>query len=131
MKIKVLIVEPEKEPYEKIIDNELETLQNIVYGLIEFIEMEKGVDLIINEEGKIDGLPFNRYITNDVIAGTFIIAGERNGKTISLSDDMIKKYKEYFKLSNHEHIIEMYKSKYESTSQLVYGGFIGGYHGWM
>lgn len=126
-KIKVLIVEPGKEPYEKIVENTLESLQNIVYGRIEMLEIEKGVDLILNEEGKLAGLPFNRYITNDMLCGTFIVAGEKNGETISLSNEMLDKYKEYFELSKHEHIVEMYKSKYSSSSELAYCGFVGGY----
>lgn len=125
--IKVLIVEPEKEPYIKEIENNLESLQNIVYGCIDIIQMEKGVDLIVNDEGKINGLPFNRYITNDMIAGTFIVAGEKNGKMISLTNDMIKKYMEYFKISNHDHIVNMYKSRFSNSSELVNCEFIGGW----
>lgn len=118
-KIKDLIVEPGKEPYEKKIKNSLKSLQNEVNGFIEFMEIEKGVDLILNEEGKINNLPFNRYAMNDILCGTFIVAGQINGETIALNNNMIEKYKEYFKLSNHEQIVEQFKNRYGSSSELV------------
>lgn len=76
-KIKILVIEPEKEPYVKLINNTLKSLQKEVDGFIEIVSIEDGVDLIINEEGKLCDMPFNRYITNDMIVGTFIVAGEK------------------------------------------------------
>ena len=65
-KIRVLIVEPRKEPYVKEIEDTLEEKQKIVGGLIDFIELEDDVDLIFNEESKINNLEMNRIITNDI-----------------------------------------------------------------
>ena len=62
-KIRVLIVEPNKEPYQKRINHTLEDMQNVVGGLIEFVELEHNVDLICNEEGKIYNLPMNRAMS--------------------------------------------------------------------
>lgn len=95
-KIKILIVESEKRPYVKYIENTLEEKQCIVGGLLYFYEAEKDVDFIWNEEGKELDLEFNRVITNDVIAGTFIIAGQKNGESISLTRKQIRKYKKLF-----------------------------------
>ena len=50
-KIRVLIVEPNKEPRQVRIEHTLKNLQKIVGGLIEFVELEHNVDLICNEEG--------------------------------------------------------------------------------
>lgn len=125
-KIKVLVVEPGKEPYIKEIKNSLKSFQNEVDGYIEFVSMENGVDLILNEEGKLLGLPFNRYVLNDVLCGTFLVVGEINGETIALSNEKIEKYKEYFKLSNHEHIINQFQNKYDSSSELANCQYIGG-----
>ncbi|MCI8308782.1 MAG: DUF3846 domain-containing protein [Clostridia bacterium] len=101
-RIKVIIVEPNKKPYISEIDNTLEKLQEIVGGFIDILKIENGVDLIINDEGKINNLPPNRYLPNDFIAGTFIIAGGDNetGETISLSDDVLEKYIDYFSIEN-------------------------------
>ena len=99
-KIKVIIVETNKEPYITEIENTLEKLQEIVGGFIDIVEIENGVDLIINDEGKINNLPPNRYLQTDFIAGTFIIAGGNNqtGDTISLSDILHM----FFSISNQK-----------------------------
>lgn len=104
-KIRILIVEPNKEPYQKKIQNTLRDLQNIVNGYIEVLQLEHNVDIICNEEGKINGLPLNKVVDYDIIAGTFIIAGNKKSETISLSRKQIKKYKEMFKLSKHNQYI--------------------------
>ena len=113
-KIRALIVEPGKEPKQIKIEHTLKSLQSIVGGLIEFVELEHNVDLICNEEGKLQRLKLNRCIGNDIIAGTFIIVGQHYGETISLSRKQIKKYKNIFKLKNN-HIQEfLIKLLYES-----------------
>jgi len=98
--INVLIVEPNELPYEKEIPNTLEAKQEIVGGYIECTSLldDDSVSIICNEEGKINGLPLNRYIGHDIIAGTFIIAGDdyENGEFKSLTEEQIKKYKERF-----------------------------------
>lgn len=118
-KIKILIVEPTLDPYVKEIENTLEKKQKIVGGLIEFVELEDDIDLICNEKGKIYNLPMNRIIKNDIICGTFIIAGQKNGETVSLTDSQIRKYKSYFKLRKHTIPIALLKNKYKESSNLL------------
>lgn len=118
-KIKVLIVDPTIDPYIEEIENTLEEKQKIVGGLIEFVELEDNIDLICNEEGKIHNLQMNRIIKNDVICGTFIITGQENGESISLTDEQIRKYKSYFKLRNHTIPIVLLKNKYKESSKLL------------
>ena len=101
-KIRVLIVEPNKEPKQIKIEHTLKSLQSIVGGLVEFVGIEHNLDLICNEEGKINGLELNRCVGNDIIAGTFIIVGQHYGETISLSRKQIKKYKNIFRLDNNK-----------------------------
>ena len=124
--IKVLVVEPNKEPYIKEIENSLESLQDIVGGLIEYINLENNVDLICNEEGKINNLPFNRSIGNDIIAGTFIIAGVnlQNGETISIPKDKVNKYTKFFSLANHNNIINYLNAEFMDSSNLAYMKFV-------
>lgn len=105
-KIRILVVEPNKEPYVLKVEHTLKNLQQIVGGLIEFVELEPNADLICNEEGKINGLELNRIVGNDIIAGTFFIAGQHQGETISLSRKQIKKYKAIFKINKDKDIIE-------------------------
>lgn len=98
-KIRALIVEPYKEPYEVLLDNSLKSRQKIVGGLIEYCYLldDDSVALICNDEGKIFRLPFNREIGYDVICGNFIIVGDNgSGEDLSLTDEQINKYKERF-----------------------------------
>lgn len=98
--IKVLVVEPNKLPYEKVIQNRLRDKQQIVDGYIEYVRLleDDSVVLICNEDGKINGSEYNRDIGYDIIAGTFIIAREcaDDGEDRSLTDEQIEKYKDRF-----------------------------------
>ena len=103
-KIKVLVVEPEKEPYVKEIGTDLESLQREVDGYIEsFYPTDDDVVFIVNDEDKINGMPMNRAMRDedgqlyDIISGTFIIAGVWDYDFASLSPEMIEKYSERFK----------------------------------
>ena len=124
-KIRVLIVEPNKEPYQARIKKGLEEKQKIVGGLIEFVELEHNVDLICNEEGKILNLEMNRVIENDIICGTFIIAGQHEGETISLSRKQIKKYKRVFKLKTDKAIIKFLGQEEINSVDLLEFNLIG------
>jgi len=98
--LRVLYVEPEKLPQEMIIENSLEKKQELVGGLIEYANLldDNEVLIICNEEGKILGLPYNRDIGHDIIAGSFILVGNdtRLGEDISLTDKQIEKYTKVF-----------------------------------
>jgi len=97
--IKVLVVEPYELPREEFIKNSLEAKQKMVDGHIEYAYMldDPSVALICNEEGKMIGLPLNRDIGHDIIAGNFIIVGDNDtGEDRSLTDEQISKYKERF-----------------------------------
>lgn len=118
-KIRVLIVDPILDPLIKEIPNTLEEKQKIVGGTIQFTELEEDVDLIWNEKGKILNLEMNRIITNDVVCGTFIIAGQVGGESVSLTEKQIEKYKRYFKLRNHTIPISLIKNKYKESSNLI------------
>lgn len=118
-KIRILVVEPNKEPYKKKIPHTLENMQRVVGGLIEFVELEYNIDLICNEEGKIYNLPMNRAIQNDIVAGTFFIAGQHHGETISLSKKQIKRYKDIFKLNRDKDLIDMLNKEVKNSSNLL------------
>lgn len=109
-KIKALIVEPDKLPYEKIISNTLRDKQQIVDGYIEYVRLldDDSVVLICNEEDKINGSKYNRDIGYDIIAGTFIIVRENpdDGEDRSLTDEQIEKYKERFNEESIEKTIQ-------------------------
>lgn len=128
-----MIVEPYKLPYKQTIKNDLETKQKIVGGLIEVTSLldDEDVALICNEEGKMYGMPLNRDIGYDIIAGTFIIAGEvdEEGEFTSLTEEQIEKYKNRF---NQKSIADteakvtaiLLKNKIKNDKDLYEGGLI-------
>ncbi len=105
--MKILIIEPLKEPYTKEIDGNLESMQQIVGGIIQAIYPfdNPKTALICNDEGKLIGLPLNRALFDkdgnfvDIIAGTFFLcsAPANNENFESLTDENIEIYRERFK----------------------------------
>lgn len=102
--MKVLVIEPEKEPYVKEIGSGLSSLQKEVGGYIEAVyPFEDPVAIICNEEGKLEGLPLNRALRDedghvyDIIAGTFLIAGLSEDNFCSLDDAQIEKFSALYK----------------------------------
>lgn len=95
--IRVLKIEPGRPPEEVKMANTLEALQEAVGGLIEVVTLDSDVCLICNDEGKLIGLPGNRRLRGDIIAGTFVIVGDDGeGGLCSLSDDAVRQYTEQF-----------------------------------
>ena len=97
--MRVLMVEPGKEPLVTEVGNDLESLQKAVDGLIEVMYLEENVLIVCNEGGKCMGLEGNRRVDNgDIIAGAFLICGSNDeGEMLSLTDEQIEKYTERFK----------------------------------
>ncbi len=115
--ITALCIEPEKPPYLITIptNNMLANIQNICEGFIEVLPLYSNradgleIDMIVNEEGKINGSSQNRIITEndlfnnhssavvDIVCGTaVIVAADSNGEWVSLPDDEIKKWNNRF-----------------------------------
>lgn len=100
--IQVVVVESMKKPYKKTIPNTLDAMQDVVGGYIELVTIgvtHSGgtVAITLNEQGKLDELPFNRRIhgkgASDVLVGTFFItAFNMQGDNISLNDAECEKY---------------------------------------
>ena len=104
--IRVLVVEPGKDPEVRVIENSLEGIQEIVKGYIECVTLRdkarEDLVLICNEEGKIRNLPMNAMIPeiDDMIFGTFLIAGTDRDEFASLTDEQIFEMNERFMLNN-------------------------------
>ena len=102
--MRVLIVEPAREPYMKEIGSELEDLQREVGGYIEALyPFDDAAALICNEEGKLDGLEPNRALRGaygeiyDVIAGTFLVAGLEGDGFRSLTEEQAARYMDMYR----------------------------------
>ena len=101
--ITVLLVEPREHPQVVQIGTGLEDLQKAVGGYIEVVyPFEDPVGLIVNEEGKINGLQLNRALRNedneiyDIVAGSFLVAGLTEDNFGSLSEEQIRKFESLF-----------------------------------
>ena len=84
-KMTVLCVKPGKKPACIEIEAGLDALQRAVGGYIEAVyPHEDPVALIVNEEGKLNGLPLNRALRDedndiyDIVAGLFWLLGLGN-----------------------------------------------------
>ena len=101
--ITALMVAPNEHPKVTQLQTDLDSLQKAVsigadyQGLIELLPLESGVTLLCNEEGKLIGLPGNRRIGHDVIAGVFYVIGcDPHHNLVSLTDQQLERYKARF-----------------------------------
>lgn len=95
-KIKVVIKKIGRNPIVTIIEDDLKTAQRIVKGRIEIVSVANGIDMIVNEEGKLNGSEPNFYIAQngytDLIFGDVLFTGVdyEEGTQISLTDGQIQ-----------------------------------------
>lgn len=89
--LRIIVVEPNELPYEQTIDGELESMQAIVGGYIEAVQLGNRITLVCNEEGKLNNLTPNRMVGGDIIVGTFFLTKTdySNGEFINLSDEEV------------------------------------------
>ena len=94
--IRVLKIEPGMAPEIVTMPNTLDALQAAVGGYIETVTLDANLILVCNEEGKLNGLPANRQVGGDTIAGTVLVVGAEDGDFASLSDADAAYYAEKF-----------------------------------
>lgn len=107
LKMEVMIIEKDKEPYTKKIWNDLETLRKLIGNdNIEVIEYDKDTLFIYDADALSNNLPINRYIDGLAIGGTLIITGN-NQKELdftSLTQEQIEEYMEMLSLDREEEL---------------------------
>lgn len=102
--MRVLVVEPERRPEVREIDDSLKAMQDIVGGLIQPIYLNDSVVLVCNDEGKMMNLPANRGLRDkdgqiyDIVCGTFFLCGAPSDcdHFISLTPEQVEQYRERF-----------------------------------
>lgn len=101
--MKILVVEPMKRPYVQEIDGSLESMQKLVGGTIQAVyPFEDDVALVCHDEGKLLGLPYNRFLYDeqkqpyDVICGTFFVVGVGEENFKSLTIQQIRTYSDMY-----------------------------------
>lgn len=105
-RITVVLLEPGKLARTAEIDASLEGMQKLVGGYIEaFYPFEEEVCVVLNEEGKLIGLPLNRAFRDegpdhqiiDIAAGTCFICDCSGEDFASLTDEQLQRYENKFK----------------------------------
>lgn len=101
--MKILVVEPEKVPYEREISDDLHEMQEVVGGFIEPIYFERKNDALVfcNEEFLLNGSQPNRMVGNVLVHGTFFVVGNRETEygeeeSCSLTNEQLSRYTKEF-----------------------------------
>ena len=95
--IRIMVFEPGRAPYTTMLEDSLEHRQELVGGDIECIPLPCETVLCCNASGKLTGLPENRQYGPDTLHGTFFLYGDTpEGRGVSLTDEQIAMYQEYF-----------------------------------
>ncbi|MCF8017795.1 MAG: DUF3846 domain-containing protein [Vallitaleaceae bacterium] len=95
--MRVVIIEPDKPARIEEINNSLSSMQATVGGYIQVIpakaisggkSLSHDLILVLNEEGKLDGLPFNFKLWDgaDYVAGTCFVCKEQGDEMVGLSE---------------------------------------------
>lgn len=85
--IEVWLKEPGMDPEKKFVPNTLEFLQWYVEGYIEAFTLESGMVVVCNEEGKLEGLPYNCTIAGEEFVGKILIVGQKEDEFDDCSAD--------------------------------------------
>lgn len=101
--MKIISVQRNREPEVIEIDGTLDSMQKVVGGYIEIIEpFDDPIAVVLNEEGKINGLPVSRFLYYrdseyvDAVCGTFFLCGLGEEDLDDIPDDLAEKYMAMF-----------------------------------
>lgn len=95
-----------------VVGNSYEMIRQGVGGYIECVALNNGIDMWVNEEGKLDGLPLNLTATvifggnfglgRDIIMGDVVFTGgvDEEGETLGLTSAHLDYLRNYFDI-NH------------------------------
>lgn len=88
--IRVLYKAPGKEPEWREISNELESFQALVKGYIECVPWDNRYLMIVNAEGKLEGLQYNFKFYDDDIVGPVAWVTKDGPEFASILNDKFK-----------------------------------------
>lgn len=87
--MKVIIKQPGKEPEVAEIENTLPALQQVVGGYIETVTLAADCCIICNEEGRLEGLPYNLTFCGVSFVGPILVVGVDGDEFTGLNDRQI------------------------------------------
>ena len=117
---RMLVIEPHKAPYEAVIPDKLESLQEAIGGYIEITyPFEDNAIVISNEESKLIGMDGNRRVNGQIYAGPMLIsADDGSGELNDLTGEQIAKYTEMFR-----HPEEISQEEVENDTEFTFYSF--------
>ena len=92
--MKVIKKEPDKFPEVVDIPNELDTLQEAVGGYIEVFPVATDLVILCDEEGRIDGKPFNCNLCGADFCGTIMFVGVDGEEFTDVSERVVRLFKD-------------------------------------
>jgi len=95
--MKIVIKRPGKPAEAMDIPDSLEKWQELVGGYIECVSLTPHMAMIVNEEGKIMGLPANFKWHGDVIVGNALFVGIKDDDIADLDDGLVEDLLAYWK----------------------------------
>lgn len=87
--MKVIVKQPGKEPEVAEIENTLPALQRAVGGYIETVTLATDCCIICNEEGRLEGLPYNLTFCGVSFVGPILVVGIDGDEFSSLDKQQI------------------------------------------
>lgn len=99
--VKIIIVQPNKQPYVKEVKNNIDSIYGLVYYPYQEIELEKNIYLIYSKEAENNNFPICRSFRSMNIYSNFVIVKKDKDNFISLSNAEINKYSNIFEIKNN------------------------------
>ncbi len=97
-----LLITPNGAPEVVSFEEGYRPIQQLVEGSFEYVGLFDDADVIVNEEGKINGSAPNRFLLHDgklvdILFGNILLTdSDQDGNTVSLSKDKLEKYRRIF-----------------------------------
>lgn len=110
MKIKVLLVMPNKEIQIARIPGSIKFIKAFIGNDLKKIKLDDHTIIIANKNARL--YEFNRIYKGNVILGTFLIVSIKNNQRVSMKKKDLRKYSNIFKLKKHQRKVNTYRDTY-------------------
>ena len=110
MKIKCLLVMPNKEVQKVKIPGKIKFIKSLIGDNLLRIRTNKNNLIIANQNAEND--EFNRLFQGCILYGTFLVVSIKNKKLTSMKKKDIRKFYNMFKLVKHQKKISKYKEEF-------------------
>ena len=110
MKIKSLLVMPEKEVQLVRIPASLKFIKSLIGAKLIRIKLDDDTIILANKNAPRE--EYNRIVGQYIVRGSFLVIAMKNGRRTSLKKRQIKRYVNRFDLTKHKKKIDLYKNNF-------------------